>query len=127
MACGVLLVVDKQICAFERWLIEHLATVTSSENAQVLRRFASWEVLPKLRARAEQKALTVAIRWGVSRQITQATGFLGWLADHELTLAACGQADIDAWIVGHRPHERHSLRPFPLWRMENKLTSPGQR
>lgn len=122
MACGVLPVIDKQICAFERWMIDHLATVTDPEHARLIRRFATWDVLPKLRARAERKPLTVASRRGFSSQVNQATQFLGWITERDLTLATCGQADIDAWIVGHRSHARKSLRPFLLWCMANKLT-----
>ena len=33
MACGVLPGVDKQLCAFERWLGIHLATVTGTPAA----------------------------------------------------------------------------------------------
>ncbi len=41
MACGVLPVIDKQICSFERWLIGHLADITDRGHAQLLRRFAT--------------------------------------------------------------------------------------
>lgn len=58
MACGVLPTVDKQICSFERWLVGHLADITDPEHAQLVRRFATWEVLPRLRTRAERKPLT---------------------------------------------------------------------
>jgi len=122
MACGVLPMVDKQVCAFERWLIGHLAGITDAEHARLIRRFATWDVLPRLRARADRKPLTVASRRGFSAQVNHATQFLGWLDARELTLTTCGQADIDAWIVGHRTHARKSLRPFLLWCMDIELT-----
>jgi hypothetical protein len=62
MACGVLPAVDKQICLFERWLVGYLADITDPEHAQLVRRFATWEVLPRLRTRAEKKPLTPAAR-----------------------------------------------------------------
>jgi hypothetical protein len=62
MACGVLPAVDKQLCAFERWLGTHIGAVTDSGHAQVIRRFATWEVLPRLRARAERKPLSTGSR-----------------------------------------------------------------
>jgi hypothetical protein len=62
MACGGLPAMDKQICSFERWLVGHLAEITDPEHARLIRRFATWEVLPWLRARAEKKAITPASR-----------------------------------------------------------------
>ncbi|MFG2923393.1 hypothetical protein ACGFYA_18015 [Streptomyces sp. NPDC048305] len=49
MSYGVLPTVDKQICSFERWLIGYLADIPDPDHAQVIRRFAIWEVLPRLR------------------------------------------------------------------------------
>lgn len=122
MACGVLPTVDKQICSFERWLIGHLADVTDPEHAQLVRRFAIWEVLPRLRARAEKKPLTPAGRRYAGDQINHATGFLRWLSDRDLGLSTCRQADIDAWHVEHTEHDRNTIRAFLLWCTANKLT-----
>jgi hypothetical protein len=33
------------------------------------------------------------------RNVRAAAGFLAWLADRQLTLAACRQADVDAWLA----------------------------
>jgi hypothetical protein len=58
VACGVLPAIDKQACLFERWLPGHLATIPDEGRAQVIRRFATWDVLPRLRARAERRPVT---------------------------------------------------------------------
>ncbi len=81
MSCGVLPAVDKQVCAFERWLGVHLATVADDGHAQVLRRFAAWEVLPGLRARAEKKPLNSNARGYAAAQIRRASDFLRWLME----------------------------------------------
>lgn len=47
MTCGILPAIDKRICSFERWLIEHLASIPDPEHAQIIRRYATWEVLPR--------------------------------------------------------------------------------
>jgi hypothetical protein len=83
MACGVLPAVDKQLCAFERWLGIHLAAVTDSGHAQVLRRFTTWEVLPRLRARAEKKPLSTGSRGYAVGQVLRATEFLQWLSGRD--------------------------------------------
>ena len=82
MACGVLPAVDKQICSFERWLVGHLADIADRDHAQFVRRFATWEVLPRLRTRAERKTITPAGRRYAGDQVKAATAFLQWLSGH---------------------------------------------
>ncbi|MGW4848299.1 hypothetical protein [Nocardia brasiliensis] len=76
MACGVLPVVDKQICGFERWLPGHLATITDPDHVQIIRRYATGHLLPQLRAKAERKPLTAPARRHAHDQVKQATLFL---------------------------------------------------
>lgn len=124
MSCGALPPMDKQICSFERWLGEHLGGISVPEHEQVVRRFATWEVLTRLRNHAAQKPLTPATRCFAAGQIKLATQFLAWLADRGQTLATCHQADIDAWHTGRGEHERSRLRGFLLWAMASKLARP---
>lgn len=114
MSCGLLPPRDKQICLFERWLGEHLAGITDPEHQQIVRRFATWHVLPKLRARAEHTPITAAGRQFAGDQVRHATAFLGWLAERELRLADCRQTEIDAWHVECKQHERGAVRAFLL-------------
>jgi hypothetical protein len=122
MACGVLPAVDKQICSFERWLVGHLADITDPDHAQLVRRFGTWDVLTRLRARAEKKPITPAGRRHAGDQVKHATTFLRWLSDHGLTLSTCRQVDIDAWHAEHTEHGRSTIRAFLLWCMASKLT-----
>ncbi|MFC4517772.1 MULTISPECIES: hypothetical protein [Streptomyces] len=122
MDCGILPAIDKQICLFERWLVSHLATITDPEHAQVVRRFATGEVLARLRTRAERNPVTPASRRFAGDQVKHATAFLDWLTDHGITLATCRQADIDAWRVEHNEHARNCIRGFLLWCMTSKLS-----
>ncbi|WP_202798798.1 hypothetical protein [Saccharopolyspora spinosa] len=122
MTCGLLPVIDKQICLLERWLAHHLAGITDPDHAQLIRRFATWDILPRLRTRAERKPVTPAARTFAGDQIRHATAFLAWLATRHTALGNCRQADIDAWHAGHNEHGRNAVRRFLLWCMENKLT-----
>jgi integrase len=124
MACEVLPRVDKQICLFERWLVAHIGTLTDRDHGQVIQRFATWEVLPRLRARAENKPITPSSRQFAGDQIKQATAFLDWLVQRQRTLQTCDQADINTWHAEHAEHVRHCLRGFLLWSMASKLTRP---
>ena|GEM_PF-3288067 len=74
--------VDKQICSFERWLVGHLADIADPDHAQFVRRFATWEVLPRLRTRAERKTITPAGRRNAIR------AFLMWCMASKVTGAS---------------------------------------
>ena len=121
MACGVMPAVDKQICGFERWLIGHLATITDPDHAQIVRRFATWHLLPQLRAKAERKPINPTNRRHAHDQVIHATRFLEWLAEQQLTLAICRQADMNSWHVENTAGRHGLLRTFLLWCIENKL------
>jgi hypothetical protein len=108
MACGVLPRIDKQICSFQRWLITHLATINDPAHTQLIQRFATWEVLPRLRAQAERKPITPASRRFAGEQIKHVTMFLTWLTEREHTLQTCNQADVDAWHAERGEHARGS-------------------
>ncbi|WP_406727161.1 hypothetical protein WJ438_24525 [Streptomyces sp. GD-15H] len=123
-ACGILPAVDKRICSFERWLIGHAADMPDPAHAQVIRRFATWEVLPRLRTRAEKKPITPAARRRVADQVKQATAFLDWLADRDHTLTTCDQTGIDARHAEHNEYARNTIQSFLLWWSANKLTRP---
>jgi integrase len=118
--------VDKQVWSLERWLASHLASITDDGHAQLIRRFATWEVLPRLRARAERKPVTPAGRRHAAGQVKCATAFLGWLSGHDLTLPGCCQADIDAWYAGNDDYDCQAIRPFLQWCMASKLTGRFQ-
>jgi hypothetical protein len=99
-----------------------LDTITDPAHAQLIHRSATWEVLPRLRARAEHTALTPATRRFAGEQIKLATQFLTWLTAHDRTLRTCRQADIDTWHAQHSEHARTRVRGFLLWAMTSKLT-----
>ena len=121
MACGVLPAIDKQVWLFERWLPGHLASIADDGHAQVIRRFATWGVLPRLRARADRKPLTTGGRRYAGEQVKAATDFLWWLSERNLDLASCRQADIDSWFAESKDHARMGVRAFLQWCMASKL------
>ncbi|RYJ29059.1 hypothetical protein CU044_2152 [Streptomyces sp. L-9-10] len=124
MSCGVLPAVDKRICSLERWLIGHLADIPDPDHAQVIRRFATWEVLPRLRTSSQKKPITPAARRHAADQVKQATAFLTWLAARDHTLGTCGQTGIDAWHTEQNEYTRNTMRAFLLWCSASKLTRP---
>jgi hypothetical protein len=122
MACDVLPALDKQVWLLEQWLPGHLASIPDASDAQFVRRFATWDVLPRLRTRAERKPLTTAGRRYAGEQVKTATVFLRWLSRQGTGLADCRQTDVDAWYAENRDSARNLIRPFLLWCMATKLT-----
>lgn len=120
MASGVLPAVDKYICSFQRWLPGQLADIADLDHAKMIRLFATWRVLPRLRARADRGHITPSIRRFAAEQVKYATVFLQWLGERNTTLASCGQIDVDAWWAENTEHGRNCLRAFLNWAMQSR-------
>jgi len=122
MSCGILPPIDKRVCSLERWLAGYLASIADEGHAQVIQRFATWEVLsPPPRPRRAQAGH--AVRPPLRRRADQARRRLPPVAsDRGLSLASCSQADIGAWHAGNDPHVRATTRAFLQWCMASKLT-----
>jgi integrase len=112
----------EQVCLLERWLPGHLASIPGEGHAQLIRRFAAWDVLPRLRARAERKPVTTAGRRYAGEQVKSATAVLLWLSGRDIALAGCRQAGIDAWYADSSVRGPGMIRPFPRWCMAARLT-----
>jgi hypothetical protein len=119
MTCGVLPTIDKQLAHYETLLHRRLADLADagSPHLRLLRQFAVWYQLPRLRAKAQARPLTPSHRQFASDQLTQAHGLLGWLVARAHTLAQATQADLDAWHATHNDHQRRCLRAFLRWAM----------
>ncbi|MFD9305404.1 hypothetical protein ACFWCB_22570 [Streptomyces sp. NPDC060048] len=70
MTCGILPAVDKYLCSFQRWFPGHLTDIADPEHVKTIRLFATWRVLPRLRARAERSHITPSIRRFAAEQIS---------------------------------------------------------
>ena len=116
MTCGVLPTIDKQLLGYEALLHRRLAKLTDSPHLRLLRQFAVWQQLPRLRATAATRPLTPNHRQYASAQFIQATAFLGWLQRRGHALAEATQADLDAWHATHN-NQRRTLRAFLRWAM----------
>lgn len=121
LACGALRTVDKQLLHFETWLAHRLAELDDDPHQRLLRRFATWKQLPRLRARADRNPLTTSSRRFASEQFTAARTFLAWVDGRGGTLGACTQADIDIWHATHLEHQKNTVRAFLNWAMKNRI------
>ncbi len=117
MTCGVLPTIDKQLVHYEALLHRRLSELADGPRLRLLRQFAVWYQLPRLRAKAATRPLTLSVRQYASDQLTQAQAFLGWLQQRDHCLAEATQADLDAWHATHNDHQRRTLRAFLRWAM----------
>jgi hypothetical protein len=128
MACGVLPPGDRHLLDHEAWLHRRLAAA-GGPHEQLLRQFALWHQLPRLRADAAARPLRSTARQYATEQFTAAQNFLDWLHQHGIAPAVLGQAYVDVWAAGHRVHERQYVRGFLTWaittgRVPRHLTPP---
>ncbi|MFF2411419.1 hypothetical protein [Streptomyces sp. NPDC058092] len=129
MDSGVLLLVDRQLMLYQRWLTERLITIEEPEHRRLLHHFATWHQMRRLRAKAEKKPLGRSQISQVKQEITQAGAFLAWLADRSGTIDHCRQADLDAWHT-EKLATRRPAQTFLRWCMKTgrmpHLTLPPQ-
>jgi hypothetical protein len=119
IACGILPSADRSLLDFETWLHHRLATVAGHPHERLLRTFALWHQLPRLRTAAATRPLRATARQYVNGQFTAALAFLTWLQEHDLAPAQITQADLDTWWISHPVHHRQNIRGFLQWAIEH--------
>lgn len=80
----------------------------------VLRRYASWSLLPRARRRAARGRITASTPKYVRTRILAAQQFLLWLERNQIELADATQHDVDTWL-GLGASTRLRLRDFLHW------------
>ncbi len=120
MLHGVLPHVDRHLMLFQRWLRDTLDGIGEREPRQLVERFATWHVLHRLRRFADRGPVTEKQTQQARAEIRQAIAFLAWLRERGLLLAACRQAEVDAWYAGAYT-ARRLTHAFLRWAMRNKL------
>lgn len=105
---------DQYLAAFERWLPGALGGVADSEDRRIIRSYATWGPLRRLRRQSSRRPLNHS-RQAVARcDIQAAIRLSGWLRARKLSLRTCQQDDIDQWLTSAEPG-RHQARNFLAW------------
>ncbi|MFJ9949414.1 hypothetical protein [Kitasatospora sp. NPDC091207] len=121
---------DEHLAAFEQWLPRALAAIDDRDDRVVIKSFATWFHLNKLRRRARRRPLTHGQPQTAKNDIRAAIRLLTWLREHDITLAACTQADIDRWLTSDQAG-RILVRNFLIWSAQHghcrRLAAPGRR
>lgn len=103
----------------EQWLRRRLAELVDHPHERLLRRFAFWHQLPRLRATAATRPLRATAKPYATQQFTQAQAFLTWLHQRGITPAALTQGELDTWYVNARVHQRLRVHGFLTWAITN--------
>ena len=121
VATGTLPPRDEQMARLERFTSEIIDGRPDPEQRQVLRRYATWHLLRRLRSRNNGKPVTGEQHNVVQQQVRGAVALLGWLGSRDLTLGTCGQADLDEWLSGGNSRSRDAGH-FVRWAARHRLT-----
>ncbi|WP_238348323.1 hypothetical protein [Ornithinimicrobium pratense] len=112
-ALGVLPPFHAELERVTPWLNQLLSTLPD-EHAEVLNRFARWQVLRRLRREEQRGTLTHGAISAARATIVVTARFLGWLTEHRMDLADLTQDDLDRYAEQHRARVT-ALRPFLTW------------
>lgn len=115
VACGLLPPADGHLLKFEAWLHRRLDRLTDHPHERLLRRFALWHQLPRLRADATTRPLRATATTYAVNQFNTAHAFLDWLHTHGIAPDAVSQTDLDTWAVTAGGGHRHTIRGFYTW------------
>jgi hypothetical protein len=115
MSCGVLPAIDKQVLHFQTWLHRRLAGLGSRPDTAILRQYALWHQLARMRRNAQARPLPASAAKSAMAQFNTAARLCAWLHDRGQVLARATQADIDAWHAAARPSARQSAHAFLAW------------
>lgn len=122
VAIGTLPARDEQMTRLERWITRTIAERADPDQQHLLRRYAIWHLLRRLRHRTRGGQTTHTQLEVVRRHVRGATALLDWLTAHDLTLATCRQPDLDTWLTSPQATHRRDAGHFVRWAKEQKLT-----
>jgi hypothetical protein len=116
---GILEPIDRNLLHFETWLDRILAELTNPDHHALIKQFATWHHLRRMR----QLSAAGELNWGTARaakqDISVAKDFLGHLSDRGKLPSQCRQEDIDHWIATG-PTTRSTARTFVRWAVRNQ-------
>jgi hypothetical protein len=106
------------------WLRGILAT-TPKQHADLIDRFARWQLLHRLRLLGVQHKITRSSEQNARAVILSTVRFLRWLDDHDTTLTATTQADLDRYLVRY-PGRESTIVVFLDWTTRTGITADLQ-
>lgn len=122
VAVGTLPPRDEQMARLERWVTTTIGERADPDEQQLLRRYALWHLLRRLRRRLNGTDATHSQIVTARQHVRAAITLLDWLAANNLTLATAGQGDLDTWLTSDDATHRREAGHFVRWANKQKLT-----
>jgi len=113
---------DEHMVTLEGWVAEMVASRSDTEEAHLLRRYASWHLVRRLRRRQKTPEITHAQATNIKRHVRAAVLLLDWLGERGKTLATAGQGDLDIWVGQVGPARTSDAGNFVRWANAQRLT-----
>jgi hypothetical protein len=105
---------DEHLAAFERWLPGALRQVGDDQDRRIVRSYATWEPLRRLRRQSSRHPLNHGQQMLARCDVQAAIRLAAWLHARNLSVSTCQQDDIDHWLTSPEPG-RHQARNFLTW------------
>ncbi len=122
VATGTLPPRDEQMARLERFTADVIDGRPDPEQRQVLRCYATWHLLRRLRGRNNGRPVTREQHSVVQQQVRGAVALLDWLDARGQALSTCGQADLDEWLPGSGTSRNRDAGHFVRWAARQRLT-----
>lgn len=94
---------DEYLATLERWLHSYFQGIEHPADRKLVRSFAIWQRLHRLRRKATTKPLSPNQITQVRSELTSIAKLLNWLRRRGLNLTTCNQADIDEFLAASPP------------------------
>ncbi|WP_131808180.1 hypothetical protein [Mycolicibacterium phlei] len=114
VANGVLPPRDERMIALQNTISAQIDRLESNDSARVVRSFATWHHLRRLRTQLGDEHLGAQQTAVVRRDVRAAVDLLDWLHARHVSLAECSHTDIDDWLSTGSPSHYYA-RTFLLW------------
>jgi hypothetical protein len=123
IAAGILPARDEHMTRLEQWVEAAIAERADPDEQHLLRRYAVWHMLRRLRQRTRGADTTHNQYVLVRQHLRAAIGFLDWLSAQGLSLTDARQGNLDEWTVSDNAILRRETGHFLRWAKKQKLTA----
>ena len=123
IAAGILPTRDEHMMRLERWVDAAIAERVDPDEQHLLRRYALWHMLRRLRQRTRGADTTHNQYVLVRQHVRAAIRLLDWLAGQGFSLADARQGNFDEWAASDNATLRRETRHFLRWAKKQKLTT----
>jgi hypothetical protein len=123
IAAGILPSRDEHMTRLEQWVDAAIGERADPDEKHLLRRYALWHMLRRLRQRTRGADTTHNQYVLVRQHLRAAISFLDWLAARGISLADARQGDLDEWTTSSDATLRKETKHFLRWANKHKLTS----